>query len=246
MLENDNGCDRCRDYDKVREELENTKRKSTEDQKNALKRCEDSKSQLQKKLLSVGAAAVIGGTILGKDLVDKIAEYIESFNTVKNAASGLVGMADPPVDVPIVEVKEEPKEVKEEPKKKPKAKPKFTRKPPKLPKKKKSKPTYVPLTDSELNEMVAGHILGNPNTIVTSMQIASHYVTSAKKRYEMTTVATQELNSIESRIVAVLQKIADVFGPSQSMSMPIAPNGLQVALFAKKKPTVAQLVEKLQ
>jgi len=30
------------------------------------------------------------------------------------------------------------------------------------------------------------------------------------------------------------------------MSMPIAPNGLQVALFAKKKPTVAQLVEKLK
>ena len=144
------------------------------------------------------------------------------------------------------EVKEEPKEVKEEPKKKPKAKPKFTRKPPKLPKRKKSKPTYVSLTDSELNEMVAGHILGNPNTIVTSMQIASHYVASAKKRYEMTTVATQELNSIESRIVVVLQKIADVFGPSQSMSMPIAPNGLQVALFAKKKPTVAQLVEKLK
>ena len=119
MLENDNGCDRCRDYDKVREELENTKRKSTEDQKNALKRCEDSKSQLQKKLLSVGAAAVIGGTILGKDLVDKIAEYIESFNTVKNAANGLVGMADPPVDVPIVEVKEEPKEETEEDKKDP-------------------------------------------------------------------------------------------------------------------------------
>ena len=150
------------------------------------------------------------------------------------------------VDRCIAKKEEKPKEVKEESKEKPKAKPKFTRKPPKLPKRKKSKPTYVSLTDSELNEMVAGHILGNPNTIVTSMQIASHYVASAKKRYEMTTAATQELNSIENRIVAVLQKIADVFGPSQSMSMPIAPNGLQVALFAKKKPTVAQLVEKLE
>lgn len=99
MLENDNGCDRCRDYDKVREELEHTKRKSTEDQKNALKKCEDSKSQLQKKLLTVGAAAIIGGTILGKDLVDKIADYIESFNKVKNAATGLVGMATPPIDM---------------------------------------------------------------------------------------------------------------------------------------------------
>ena len=143
--------------------------------------------------------------------------------------------------------KEAKEQSKEKPKEKPKAKPKFVRKRPKVVKpKKKSKPAYVSLTDSELNEMVAGHILGNPNTIVTSMQIASHYVASAKKRYEMTTVATQELNSIESRIVVVLQKIADVFGPSQSMSMPIAPNGLQVALFAKKKPTVAQLVEKLK
>lgn len=150
------------------------------------------------------------------------------------------------VDRCIAKKKEQTKEVEEKSKEKPKAKPKFTRKPPKLPKKKKIKPTYVSLTDSELNEMVAGHILGNPNTIVTSMQIASHYVTSAKKRYEMTTAATQELNSIENRIVVVLQKIADVFGPSQSMSMPIAPNGLQVALFAKKKPTVAQLVEKLK
>ena len=150
------------------------------------------------------------------------------------------------VDRCIAKKKEQTKEVEEKSKEKPKAKPKFTRKPPKLPKRKKIKPTYVSLTDSELNEMVAGHILGNPNTIVTSMQIASHYVTSAKKRYEMTTAATQELNSIENRIVVVLQKIADVFGPSQSMSMPIAPNGLQVALFAKKKPTVAQLVEKLK
>ncbi len=152
------------------------------------------------------------------------------------------------VDRCIAKKKEEkPKEVKEEAKEKPKAKPKFVRKRPKVVKpKKKSKPTYVSLSDAELNEMVAGHILGNPNTIVTSMQIASHYVASAKKRYEMTTAATQELNSIENRIVVVLQKIADVFGPSQSMSMPIAPNGLQVALFAKKKPTVAQLVEKLK
>jgi len=114
MEENDKGCPRCRDYDKVREELENSKRKSTEDQKNALKRCEDSKAQLQKKLLTVGAAAVIGGTILGKDMVDKIAEYINSFNKVKDAASGLVSMAPPPVIDTPVEVKEETKEEDEE------------------------------------------------------------------------------------------------------------------------------------
>ena len=103
MLENDNGCDRCRDYDKVREELENNKRKSSDDQKNALKKCEESKSQLQKKLLTVGAVAIIGGTILGKDLVDKVAEYIESFNKVKDAATGLVGMATPTVNTPVDE-----------------------------------------------------------------------------------------------------------------------------------------------
>ena len=108
--ESSEGCPRCDDYDKLKDELEQTKRRSSEEQKSALKRCEESKSQLQKKLLTVGAAAVIGGTIVGKDLVDQITEYINSFNKVKNAAGGLIGMADAPADVPVIEVNEEQKE----------------------------------------------------------------------------------------------------------------------------------------
>ena len=90
------GCPRCRDYEKVKDELESNKRKAQDDQKSALKRCEDSKAKLQKKLLTVGAAAVVGGTILGKDFVDKIAEYIESFNSVKDGATKLISKADIP------------------------------------------------------------------------------------------------------------------------------------------------------
>ena len=90
------GCPRCGDYDKIKDELENNKRKSQDEQKNSLKRCEDSKKQLQKKLLTIGAIAIVAGTILGKEFVDKIADYIESFNDVKNGASKLVGQADTP------------------------------------------------------------------------------------------------------------------------------------------------------
>ncbi len=103
------GCPRCGDYDKIKDELESNKRKSQDEQKNALKRCEDSKKQLQKKLLTIGAAAIVAGTILGKDFVDKIADYIDSFNDVKSGASKLVGQADTPAP-PQVAKKEEKQE----------------------------------------------------------------------------------------------------------------------------------------
>ena len=101
------GCPRCGDYDKIKDELESNKRKSQEEQKSALKRCEDSKKQLQKKLMTIGAVAIVAGTILGKDFVDKIASYIDSFNSVKDGASKLVGQADPPITTPPTEVAKE-------------------------------------------------------------------------------------------------------------------------------------------
>ena len=101
------GCPRCDDYDKIKDELEGTKRKSQDEQKNALKRCEEGKANLQKKLLTVGAIAVVAGTILGKDFVDMVADYIKSFNDVKNAASNLVGMADTPIVTPETNTNEE-------------------------------------------------------------------------------------------------------------------------------------------
>ena len=91
------GCPRCDDYDEVVEELKKEKEHRDRESKEALRKCEekhkkkDAKIQgLQKKILTMTIAAVVGGTIVGKDVIDKIAAYIESFNSVKNAASGLV------------------------------------------------------------------------------------------------------------------------------------------------------------
>ena len=105
------GCPRCDDYDKVKDELESNKRKSQEEQKNALKRCEESKKQLQKKLITIGVAAIIAGTILGKEFVDKIADYIDSFNKVKDTANQLISKADTPAPPPSVDSEPEPEEV---------------------------------------------------------------------------------------------------------------------------------------
>ena len=105
------GCPRCQDYDKIKDELEGSKRKSQEEQKSALKRCEDSKAKLQKKLITAGAVALIAGTILGKDFIDQVASYIDSFNKVKDTASGLVGMATPaPTPEPETKQEDPPKE----------------------------------------------------------------------------------------------------------------------------------------
>ena len=102
-MKNDNqyteGCPRCDDYDEVVEELKKEKEHRDRESKDALRKCEekhknkDAKIQgLQKKILTMTIIAVVAGTIVGKEFVDKIAAYIESFNSVKNAASGLVSM----------------------------------------------------------------------------------------------------------------------------------------------------------
>tara|TARA_Y100001938_G_C8007666_1_gene388252 strand:- start:105 stop:848 length:744 start_codon:yes stop_codon:yes gene_type:complete len=126
-----------------------------------------------------------------------------------------------------------------------KSKPKFTRRPPKMHKPKKSKPKYERLSDSDLKEMVASIILGNINQIVTSGQITAMYVRSVKSKYEMTTAAKQELSKIESRVVGVMKKAAKIIGVNYCMSMALAPNGWQVAVFDKVGMTVAKLKRRL-
>lgn len=81
------GCLRCRDYDQVKSELESLKEKTESQQKSALRDCEQSKEVLQKKFLKVGAVAVIAGTVLGKEFVEKIVSYIETFNKVADVVS---------------------------------------------------------------------------------------------------------------------------------------------------------------
>ena len=82
------GCPRCRDYEDLKSELEDQKRESVEKQEDALKNCEASKKHLQKRLLQFGVAAVVAGTILGKEFVDKVASFIESFNKVVDVSPG--------------------------------------------------------------------------------------------------------------------------------------------------------------
>ena len=128
--------------------------------------------------------------------------------------------------------KKEP--VSEEPKPPVKAKPKFKRNI-KVPKKpaKKAQPMYKEISDADLTDMVVAILTGNPNAIVTSAQISGNYITSQKKKFGATKEVNAMSKTLEPRVVKLLSKAAKVLGPSQCMSMPISPNGLQVALFAK-------------
>jgi len=96
------GCSRCSDYDKLKDDLDNLKEKSKNEQREALKSCEQGRELLQKKLLKVGAVAVIGGTIVGKELIDKVANYIESFNKVTDLISYNTPTFTAPVSSPVV------------------------------------------------------------------------------------------------------------------------------------------------
>tara|TARA_R100001443_G_scaffold117032_1_gene139620 strand:- start:444 stop:1202 length:759 start_codon:yes stop_codon:yes gene_type:complete len=91
------GCSRCSDYDKLKDDLENLNEKSKNEQREALKSCEQGRELLQKKLLKVGAIAVIGGTVVGKELIDKVANYIESFNKVTD----LISYNTPTITAPV-------------------------------------------------------------------------------------------------------------------------------------------------
>ena len=112
MNDETKGCPRCSDYDKVKQELENNKSNREKETRDALKQCKQSKAKLQKKLLTLGAIAVVAGTILGKDFVDTIANYIKSFNDVKDNATKLISSADAPVGE-VARNEEKPKETEE-------------------------------------------------------------------------------------------------------------------------------------
>ena len=126
------------------------------------------------------------------------------------------------------------KPVSEEPKPPVKAKPKFKRNI-KVPKKpaKKAQPKYKGISDDALTDMVVAVLTGNLNAIVTSAQISGNYITSQKKKFGASPEVIKMSETLETRVVKLLTKAAKALGPSQCMSMPISPNGLQVALFAK-------------
>lgn len=97
----DNRCPRCNDYDEVVEELKKEKDSRERGAKDELRKCEEKNKTrdkkikgLEKKILTMTIAAVIGGTIVGKDVLDKITQYIQSFNSIKDAATKLTTSVD--------------------------------------------------------------------------------------------------------------------------------------------------------
>lgn len=133
------------------------------------------------------------------------------------------------------------------PKKEKPAKKKFERKIA-LPKNKakKAKPTYKVITDTEVEDMVLSALTGNPNTIVTSAQIAGNYIATVQKKFgKKAPEVISMAKTIESEVVSVMIRAAKALGTSQCMSMPIEPNGLQIALFAKSGLTLKSLKKKL-
>lgn len=118
-----------------------------------------------------------------------------------------------------------------------------------LPKKKvkKTKPTYKVITDTEVEDMVLSALTGNPNTIVTSAQIAGNYISTVHKKYSAKDPGVISMSkTIEHEVVTVMERAAKALGPSQCMSMPIVPDGLQIALFAKSGLTLKSLKKKLK
>ena len=93
----ENRCPRCDDYDDVVEELKKEKDSREQRAKSELQKCEERHKKkdtkikgLEKKILTMTIAAVVGGTIVGKEFVDEITSYIKSFNSVKDSASKLI------------------------------------------------------------------------------------------------------------------------------------------------------------
>ena len=97
----DNKCPRCDDYDEITEELKKEKENRERGAKDDLRKCEDTNKSknkkikgLEKKILTITIIAVVAGTVLGKEVLDKIASYLESFNSIKSAATKLTTSVD--------------------------------------------------------------------------------------------------------------------------------------------------------
>ena len=88
-------CSQCEDYEDLKEELEKIREDSEKETKSSLEKCECEKKKLKKQLVTVGVAVIVGGTLLGKEFVDKVASYLDSFNNVKESGSKLISEAEP-------------------------------------------------------------------------------------------------------------------------------------------------------
>tara|TARA_R100001377_G_C3144239_1_gene93844 strand:- start:5 stop:724 length:720 start_codon:yes stop_codon:yes gene_type:complete len=117
----DNKCPRCDDYDEITEELKKEKENRERGAKDELRKCEEiNKSRnknikgLEKKILTMTIIAVVAGTVLGKEVLDKITSYIESFNSIKNAATKLTTSVDDNSNKEVAKVDDEQEEIVED------------------------------------------------------------------------------------------------------------------------------------
>ena len=72
MTQEESRCPRCSDYDKVKEELENNRETPTKKSR-LLKNCDHNEKNW---LLLTADGTIIAGTILGKEFVDTVINYI--------------------------------------------------------------------------------------------------------------------------------------------------------------------------
>ena len=114
-------CPRCDDYDEVTEELKKEKENRERGAKDELRKCEDTNKSrnkkikgLEKKILTITIIAVVAGTVLGKEVLDKIASYLESFNSIKSAATKLTTSIDDNSNKEVAKVDDEQQEIVED------------------------------------------------------------------------------------------------------------------------------------
>ena len=86
------GCPRCQDYDDIKGELDDLKDIRQEEKENLLEDCRKTKTKLQKKLTAAGIVAIVGVTILGQEVVDKITNRLEGVKNIVNVADDIVSM----------------------------------------------------------------------------------------------------------------------------------------------------------
>lgn len=87
------GCPRCRDYEDIKGELDDLKDIREEERESALDECNSNTRRLQKKLTWVGAAALVGATILGQEFVDSVTSKVEGVKKIIDVTEDVISAA---------------------------------------------------------------------------------------------------------------------------------------------------------
>ena len=82
-------CHKVKDKSDLKKCQENSKKKTREI------------NELRKKLLVVTIALAVGGTLIGKESLDKVLEYFQSFDKVKKAIDNVGYVPDSDTTIPL-------------------------------------------------------------------------------------------------------------------------------------------------